>query len=363
MPSITIVGCGIVGATLAYEFSQLPDWDVVVIDRQSQPAQESTGAALGLLMGIISHKTKGRAWQLRQQGINYYHQLLPTLAAAGLPVAHNAQGMVKLLAASDDLTKWHSLAATRRAQGWPLEIWERERAIDRLPHLHPHSFSTAIYSPADWQIHPAQLTQALVTAAQYRGAQFSWATEITTINDLSTDWVVIAAGLGSMTITQNLGSAIELMPVLGQAIRYRLPAILGNTGFQPVVTGDDVHIVPLGCNEYWVGATVEFPVDSMETDCPEQLELLRNKAIDYCPALASAEIIQTWSGRRPRPVGRPAPIIEYLPGHNKVLVATGHYRNGVLLAPATASLVKEMIGLPRELSGAMPNKNPSMMRD
>jgi glycine oxidase len=344
MPSITIVGCGIVGATLAYEFSQLPNWDVLVIDRHSQPAQESTGAALGLLMGVISQKTKGRAWQLRQQGINYYHQLLPTLAAAGLPVAHNAQGIVKLLTASDDLTKWQSLAAIRRSQGWPLEIWEQDRVIDRLPHLHPQAVSAAIYSPADWQVHPPQLTQALVTAAQRQGAQFSWATDITTISDLTTDWVVIAAGLGSMTITQNLGSEIALIPVLGQAIRYRLPAILGDTSFQPVVTGDDVHIVPLGNNEYWVGATVEFPVGSIVTDAPEQLELLRTKAIDYCPALSAAEIINTWSGLRPRPVGRPAPIIEYLPGHNKVLIATGHYRNGVLLAPATASLIKEMIG-------------------
>ncbi len=347
MPSITIIGCGIVGATIAYEFSQLPDWDVVVIDRHSQPAQESTGAALGLLMAVISQKTKGRAWQLRQEGLNYYHRLIPQLAAAGLPVAHNAQGMLKLLNSADDLTKWQSLAQVRAAQGWPLEIWDHDQVIHYLPQINPESFNQAIYSPADWQIHPPQLTRALVTAAQQRGVQFQWKTTITTIDDLTTDWVVVAAGLGSMAISKNLDSGdrpIELLPVLGQAIHYRLPKILGIDDFQPVVTGDDLHIVPLGGGEYWVGATVEFPIgDAIEAQ-PKQLAMLKDQAIGYCPALAQAEIVQTWQGLRPRPVGRPAPVIETCPGQERVLVATGHYRNGVLLAPATAGLIQEMVG-------------------
>ncbi|MEB3148660.1 MAG: FAD-dependent oxidoreductase, partial [Sphaerospermopsis sp.] len=49
------------------------------------------------------------------------------------------------------------------------------------------------------------------------------------------------------------------------------------------------------------------------------------------------------SGFRPRPENRPAPIIERLPGFNRILLATGHYRNGVLLAPATAYAIREMI--------------------
>ncbi|MCY7282629.1 MAG: FAD-dependent oxidoreductase, partial [Cyanobacteria bacterium CAN_BIN43] len=68
------------------------------------------------------------------------------------------------------------------------------------------------------------------------------------------------------------------------------------------------------------------------------------------PALADGTILQTWIGLRPRPHNRPAPIIEPLSGYRKVFLATGHYRNGVLLSPATALIVRdaacEFFGIP-----------------
>ena len=76
---------------------------------------------------------------------------------------------------------------------------------------------------------------------------------------------------------------------------------------------------------------------------PEKLEVVMKQAIAFCPALAEATIIKTWSGLRPRPEGRPAPIIGHLQGFSNVLLATGHYRNGVLLAPATAQAIRQII--------------------
>jgi glycine/D-amino acid oxidase-like deaminating enzyme len=160
---------------------------------------------------------------------------------------------------------------------------------------------------------------------------------------------VIAAGLGSSALTAQLQQMVDIRPVLGQALQLSLGHALGNSEFQPALTGNDVHIVPCGAGvspprDYWVGATVEFPVDGNEI--PPNQELLQKvlqQAIAFCPELAKAKIIRTWSGLRPRPEGRPAPVIGKLPGFSNVLLATGHYRNGVLLAPATASTIREMI--------------------
>ncbi len=365
---ILIVGCGIVGATLAYELSQdslseNSQWEVQVLESRSHPAQESTGAALGLLMGVISQKVKGRAWQWRQEGLHYYQRLLPELAAIDLPVSHNAQGLLKLLPDSLDLDKWRSLAATRTAQGWPLEIWSSGQVQDKFPWLQISDEAYAVYSPADWQLHPAQMTGALVQAAELQGVIFNWNTNVLQVTDegvdtetgfVEADRVIITAGLGSSLLTAKSEQPLELMPVLGQAIHYRLSNF---PDFHPVVTRNDVHIVPLSCNEcggeYWVGATVEFPVGTEAIPNAESFAKLKKQsicnlqrsAIEFFPALATAKILDTWSGLRPRPVGRPAPVVEKLAGYQNVIVATGHYRNGVLLAPATARMVRELLGL------------------
>ena len=84
-PKIIIVGCGIVGAMLAYELSRQFSADIHVLDRQL-PAQGSTGAALGVLMGAISGKVKGRSWRLREASIRRYKSLIAELLAQGYTV-------------------------------------------------------------------------------------------------------------------------------------------------------------------------------------------------------------------------------------------------------------------------------------
>jgi glycine oxidase len=354
MTNVIVIGAGIVGATIAYELSA--HCQVTLIDRATAPASGSTGAALGLLMGIISQKTKGQAWQRREQGIRYYQQLLPQLAEiAELPVAYNAQGLLKLVDKSEDRQKWQTLADIRHSQGWPMELWEPAQIQEHCGQLSAAAF--AVYSPADWQVQPPQLTKALVAAATKRGVECLWdrcvlthrlAPTVTAIHQhqvvtncetLSADWIIIAAGLGSTALAAH--PKIQLAPVLGQAIRYQLPSSFGTQAFQPVLTRNDIHFVPLSDRECWVGATVEFPVGAAVQADPQQLDELRQRAIEYFPALASAQEIASWSGLRPRPIDRPAPIIDQL--GTGLLIATGHYRNGVLLAPATAMAVKAMI--------------------
>ncbi|HEY9861842.1 MAG TPA: FAD-dependent oxidoreductase, partial [Candidatus Obscuribacterales bacterium] len=165
----------------------------------------------------------------------------------------------------------------------------------------------------------------------------------TTAGTFLVDWLVIAAGLGSTPLTASLQQSVEIRPVLGQAIHLQLDQPLASEQ-QPVITGNDVHIVPLGSHECWVGATVEFSALGEEVAPDEALlQTVLEQAIAFYPALAKATVLKTWSGLRPRPEGRPAPIIGPLPGYSNVLLATGHYRNGVLLAPATAQLIRQLI--------------------
>ena len=359
MSKIVIIGCGVVGAAIAYELS-LSGSDITVIDKNT-PASGSTGAALGVLMGAISQKKKGRAWRFRSASIKRYQTLIPKLEEkTGLNISVNHQGIFKLLFEEDNLEKWQKLKEFRAKEGWDLVIGDRNFITERCPHIINENIIGAVHSPQDGQINPVELTQALVAAATANGVEFILGTEVkdfitdkerstcqyieTSTGKIAVEKLIISAGLGSTPLTQSLQQTIPIRPVLGQAIKLKLDRPLGNPDFQPVITGNDIHIVPLGNNEYWLGATVEFPTETGESIADAQLlEKTIDGAIAFCPELKQATIIETWSGKRPRPEGIAAPIIEKLAGYENVLLATAHYRNGVLLAPATALEVARLI--------------------
>jgi len=271
--------------------------------------------------------------------------------------------------AREDLADWEKLVEIRQSQGWQLEIWDAAQVRARCPQL---ACDMAVYSPQDRQVDPVALTLAMVDAAQRNGVNFHFGVTVEEyyLSTTSThrvvavnaspliqdvDWLVMAAGLGSSPslkgikvdgegISANSLPCPSIRPVLGQALQLRLAHPLGRLDFQPVITGDDVHVVPLGGGDYWVGATVEFPNSGDHVvAAPEKLEAVRQQAIAFCPGLAEATVVRTWSGLRPRPEGTPAPVIGHLQGFSNVLLATGHYRNGVLLAPATAQAIREII--------------------
>ncbi|UBF24232.1 FAD-binding oxidoreductase [Kovacikia minuta CCNUW1] len=368
MTQVIVVGCGIVGAAIAYELSQVSGLAITVLEA-GVPAQAATGAALGVLMGAISQKVKGNHFRMRLTSIRRYNTWIPALeASTGRRIPFNQEGILRLCFAGEDMSRWQKLAEVRESQGWRLEICDRTHLATNYPQLKLDGVIGAVYSPDDRQVDPTALTLALVDAAKQNGVTFQFNTTVTqadshsrgqlqqcqkictTNGSFPVDWLVISAGLGSTPLTADLQQPVDIRPVLGQAVHLQLQEAIGKPNLQPVITGDDVHIVPLGDNEYWIGATVEFP-DSVEAKLifpPQQsdaaLAAVMQQATSFCPALASGTVVRTWSGLRPRPEGRPAPIIEPLSGYSNVLLATGHYRNGVLLAPATAEKIRQMIG-------------------
>jgi glycine oxidase len=363
---VGIIGCGAVGAAIAYRLSNIPGLEIQVFDQRQPNILDSTGAALGVLMAVISSKLKGRHLKLLLQSLQLYETLIPELVQqTGLEIPYNRHGILQLYFDDAELERWHKTCTVRERQGFTLEVWSQAELKARFPELdQARSFANgsstvgAVYSPDDRQVNPVALTQALLQGVVQKAGQIHFATPITrfqtkpqsdqtVVTHLCTnqeaipvDWVIIAAGLGSTALTQTLEQPISIQPVLGQAIHLRCAVPLQSPA--PVITSEGVHLVPLSAQELWVGATVEFAdadPDRPPDPDPQRLEQLLNQAIALYPALAQAEVLRTWQGLRPRPHERAAPVIEHLPGYRNVLIASGHYRNGVLLAPITAEKV------------------------
>ncbi len=345
MSKIGIVGGGIIGATIAYELSKIKNLKITLYET-NRTIEGATSAALGVLVGISSHKKSGRAWQLRQESITAYPGLIAQLEhLTGSPIAHNSQGLIHLCFDSDSLAKWQQLQGYRK--NWTLDIWNPSELSRKCPEIANADIIAAIYSPSDWQINPKELTRALWKASSLNQVDLRLGQNVSKIIESQNkqsclgvivngefeplDYLVIAAGLRSQKLTDK----IQLQPVLGQAVHLQLKEYKYRD-FHPVVTGKDVHIVPQSSGEYWVGATVEYGQSN-----PELLQGVLETAVSFCPILAQSSILSSWIGERPRPEGMYAPVIKKI--SENIILATGHYRNGVLLAPATALRVKEMI--------------------
>ena len=172
MSHVVVIGCGVVGAAIAYELSRVPDLKISVLDKQ-QPATAATGAALGVLMGVISHKIKGKAWQMREASIQRYETLIPELEAITKhQIRFNRQGILMLCFAEEDLARWQSLVKVRTSDGWQLEIWDAAKVKSRCPQINCDRLKAAVYSPQDRQVDPVSLTLALVEAAKRNGVSF-----------------------------------------------------------------------------------------------------------------------------------------------------------------------------------------------
>jgi glycine/D-amino acid oxidase-like deaminating enzyme len=370
MSNVVIIGSGVVGAAIAYELSKKPNLNITLLD-EKEPASGSTGAALGILIGYLSHKIKGRAWEIRSESLRIYETLLPELEElSGIKIPCNRQGIVKLLFEGDNGEKWQNLINIRTKQGFTLQKWDLSQLRAKCPQVQAHRVKGAIYSPGDRQLNPRFLTKALVAGAVQRGVKCMFGQKVQKIQtsdqdgankrhctyistrdaSIPVDWLILASGTGTNNLISPLSplEEIKIRPVLGQALLLKRDQEMGNPHFQPVITGNDVHIAPLGGGNYGIGATVEFPNDMGEVVPNEDLlKQVTQEAISFCPSLSNATIVYSWSGKRPRPEGKPAPVIERLAGFTNIILATGHYRNGVLLAPATAIRVAEMIHNPR----------------
>lgn len=356
-----VVGAGIVGLACAW-WLQCRGHQVLLLDPSAggvpDPAavdRSGSRAALGVLMADLFHRDRGRAWELRQRSLRLWHFWCTELGRRGHPVPHRP-GVLLLAAEPDEVERLERLAAAKRGLGLPLTLWDRQRLKPLLPTL-PRPCLAGLHSPRDGQLDPSAAMAALAADGQARGLAIrsqaaaaleahrgGWRVALAGGAHEDAAWVVLAAGVDSGDLLKRLPGSLAgagttawpLEPVLGQALELELEAPLPGS-WPGTVVWRGLNLVPRpdleGGRRLWLGASLE-PGRRADPARLEELRHLDGAAPDW---LTRARVVQRWQGLRPRPVGRPAPLLDVAaPG---VLLAGGHYRNGVLLAPASAAWV------------------------
>ncbi len=355
---IAVVGAGIVGSATAWWLGHCGA-EVVWIAPQhpDQPEERASQGALGVLMGHCSRRRRGRSWQLRRSAMNLWQQWLPFLG----PIPQQ-WGLTVLCHRLDEVEALQALAFHRQEEGFPLVWRSREELIDCWPLLTDADLQGGLWSPQDGQLDPAPLLHALATGAEQLGVQ-RWPARVKSLQHKCGHWhlqlqadhtnhlqtchvsaVVLCTGLGTgqLLATVDWGNPFPwpMAPVVGQAAELHCPMLPPEALPGPVVWGG-VNIIPRPQNQYlWLGATVESGSQGRE-HCFTQMVQLEDRAP---PWLRQAQVVGRWQGLRPRPVGKPAPLLEVVaPG---LLLTSGHYRNGILLAPVTALWTSQQLGVP-----------------
>jgi glycine/D-amino acid oxidase-like deaminating enzyme len=356
---VLVVGAGLVGLACAWLLQRRGHRVVLVDPAIDGPPPEDAGsrAALGVLMAQVFRRSSGRGWRLRQRSHTLWQDWIAALTEEGRAPAQR-RGLLLLAADEGERDAQRRLAAERRGQGIVLSCWSQVR-LRQLRPLLPATAMGGLLSPGDGQLDPGQAMDALLASARASGLETiservssierdgsGWRLRCAQGTALEAAWLVLAAGLGGSALLEGLGHAIPTEPVLGQAVELELapePAelVAGAGGWPGVVVWRGINLVPRpdlgGGRRCWLGATLE---PGRQADADALADLL-SWGGDAPAWLQQATVTRQWQGLRCRPSDRPAPVLEQPePG---LLVASGHYRNGVLLAPATAEWVAERI--------------------
>jgi glycine/D-amino acid oxidase-like deaminating enzyme len=312
-----------------------------------------SNAALGLLMAQVFHRASGRAWRLRQSSLNLWECWLEELRSQGHPLQLN-RGLLLLATSPEELCRQQTLCQERQAMGLPFAMWGPEQLAALSPLL-PQAALGGLWSAADGQIDPAPLLAALLDEGRRLGVQTlttrvlalqriadgRWTLQLKGAEPQHCDAVVVSAGHGTAELLQPLGHRIPLAPVLGQGLELELAADDIPSGWQgpwpAAAVWQGINLVPRPGGRVWLGATLE-PGLTADPQALQTMAELNGHAPGW---LLRARVVRQWQGLRVQPLGRGAPWLEVLAAG--LLLASCHYRNGLLLAPATATWIADAL--------------------
>ncbi len=357
---VLVIGAGVIGLAIAWRAAQR-GMRVVIAD--PDPGSGATHAAAGMLTPVAEAAYAERElFDFGSASLRRYPQFAAELTeATGLPTGFRQTGTLQVAHDVDDMAALHEHALLRESFGAQTERLTGRECRAAEPMLGPVCGGLLVSDDAS--VDPRLLTTALLAAARAAGATHlqqrarrllagdsAAGAELDEGTTVAAGQVVLCAGWASAAIEGVPAEAApRLRPVKGQILRLRptaatraaspSPSFLNRT-LRGLVQGSSVYLVPRQDGEVVVGATQEELGADTTVTAGGVWQLLRD-ARALVPGITELEFAEAAAGLRP---GTPdnAPLLgpSALPG---LVLATGHFRAGVLLAPLTADLIADLL--------------------
>jgi glycine oxidase len=330
---VIVIGGGIIGLSLSIELRK-KGASVLIVER-GQPGREASHAAGGMLVDCL-FETPSALQPLATASARMYPEFAHELQVeSGMKVDLRDQGTI-LFPSSTHVP--HRASQSQNPLPAPLAELEPALADLNLPALYLQERS----------VDPRALTAAALQAAKHRSVDFSSADPVIAVNQVEgrvggvtttktsfhAPKVVNCAGAWSGQIAPH---AFPTRPVKGQMLCLAAPS---RTLLKHVIRSPEIYLIPRSDGRLLVGTTVEEAGFDKRTDLAT-IQRLRRSAIAIVPELRDAKILEDWAGLRP---GTPDALPILGPtATSGYYVATGHFRDGILLAPITAQVMAEVI--------------------
>lgn len=343
---VIIIGGGVIGLSCAYRLARAGH--AVALYERGQPGQEASRAALGVLNPKAAPNVPAAYTALEWASLQHFPALAEELLdATGMDIGLNGRGVLHALFDETTAAQLPTAQSHHAAAGIPTERLTAAEARERQPALDP-GVRAALYFSAAQNVDNVRLCAALAKAAQQAGAQIYPGQPVQGVEQAggrvtgvrlrgetrSCGSVIVAAGSWSGFLD---GPPLPVEPVKGQALTVDSPLVLGE-----VLQCDDTYIVPRRDGGLMIGASVEHAGFDQRVTVGAVSALLA-RAAQGVPTLTDASIRHMWAGLRPR-AADDLPVLGPVSRCAGLHMATGHFRNGILLAPITAHLMTEWLG-------------------
>jgi len=348
---VLIIGGGVIGLSIARELHNRGTRRITVVDR-GKLGCEASWAAAGMLAPNIETDASEDFRHFGTESLDAYPNFAASLFdETGVDIELDRSGTLCLAFDESDAGKLAEIYRQQSLRNVRVEQLASAEILSLDPEISPAAHA-ALFYPNDWQVENRKLIVALRRFAETRDIRIVENTEISELlndgrrvrgaqtldGELLADTTVLATGAWTSLI--KIGNAawpIPVKPIRGQMISFASNEKL----LRHVVYSRRGYVVPRADGRLLVGATVE-DVGFDKSTTSEGIDLLQAAGIEIAPAIANLPIAETWAGLRPFAFDG-LPVLGNVPDFENVLVATAHYRNGILLAPKTAEIIADKI--------------------
>ncbi|MDB4935317.1 MAG: Glycine oxidase ThiO [Labilithrix sp.] len=345
---IVIVGGGVMGCATALELARRGVRDIIVLER-AVPGAEASSAAAGILAAQIESRDEEELARFVVARDAYGDWATSLREATGIDIAHRRSGVLSIARTPAELEAAQHDVALQQARGLRAEIVDgaHARTIEREL---CDGIAGAAYYPDEAQVDPPQLLRALVVAATNAGVVMRGGTTVATLlteggrcvgvslapkEITRADAVILAAGSWSSLVPGVPDDMPRVRPIRGQLVMLEERPPRAST----ILFEGHSYVVPRGDGRVICGSTMEDVGHRREVTAAGVQSIL-GAAIALMPRLGEAELVRSWCNFRPSVAGAPLVGASPLPG---LFLATGHHRNGILLAKVTADAVADAI--------------------